>query len=815
MEAHPFQLKVAKYLLEGRNVVLQAPTGAGKTRAALLPYINARFNGSAEAFPRKCVYAVPMRVLVNQFADEYGPLFNSYSARYQEVEQREFRVTVQTGERAEDRKFEGDLIFTTIDQVLSNFLAIPYALSNGQANLNAAAVFGSYLVFDEFHLFPVEENGSGALGTTLEMLSWLKGITPFVLMTATFSSKMVERLCELLDAEKVVVESEELEGLISQQKERYYQTVESTLTAEAVLAEHKGRSIAICNTVGRAQVLYRELARLVEEDPRYRGVKVMLLHSRFLHAHRQEKEEWARREFGKDKSQRRAESAILVATQVIEVGLDISCESLHTELAPANAVLQRAGRCARYQGEVGQVFVYRLPEKDGKQQTAPYQGQQGKQCEATWVAFEKRRGQALGYAEEIKIIDEVHTEDDKRLLDLLADTRNNLKGTMQAVIAGPDRKVARNRAGELIRDVDNITVVIHPNPNNFTVPEPWAFEGFGLFRYSVQNDETVRALLERAEAIGLEDGVGMWTPVAMRDETENSREPLQYDWKRVNQASLLRGQTLLFVHPALATYDKHLGFRLLPEQAGNFVSPQLTRAGNKGRVEFSYETEGYKQHISRIWKVYRKNSGDEVAWVARRLEERLGLSPRLVDRAIRLTLACHDLGKLTEKWQDWAHEWQRQVGRPIKNEIMLAHTFYDAGDERHQELNRLFGRKRPHHAVEGAIAARELVHVALGKDLYLSRAVITAVARHHNADSVESGAFKMNKYAPVTLQEILDVLSKGQEWQADTGLLKLEEVNLTLTERMGLVPQSDTVGQFLYFLLVRVLRLNDGEALRL
>ncbi len=62
----------------------------------------------------------------------------------------------KTGEFAEDPEFTSDLIFTTIDQTLSSLLGVPYGLSQGQSNLNVGAILGSYLVFDEFHLYPEE-----------------------------------------------------------------------------------------------------------------------------------------------------------------------------------------------------------------------------------------------------------------------------------------------------------------------------------------------------------------------------------------------------------------------------------------------------------------------------------------------------------------------------------------------------------------------------------------------------------------------------------------------------------------------------------
>jgi CRISPR-associated endonuclease/helicase Cas3 len=62
---------------------------------------------------------------------------------------------------------------------------------------------------------------------------------------------------------------------------------------------------------------------------------------------------------------------IIVATQVIEAGVDISARTLVTELAPWSSLVQRFGRVARYDGESGCVVVVGSVPADAKA-GAPY-----------------------------------------------------------------------------------------------------------------------------------------------------------------------------------------------------------------------------------------------------------------------------------------------------------------------------------------------------------------------------------------------------------------------------------------------------------
>ena len=103
-----------------------------------------------------------------------------------------------------------------------------------------------------------------------------------------------------------------------------------------------GCAAVICNTVGRAQAMYQALAdaHIVPDDD------LILFHARFPLNRRQEIEGRVLSRFGKDGQ--RPKRAIVVATQVIEQSLDLDFDLMITDLAPADLVLQRAGRLHRH-----------------------------------------------------------------------------------------------------------------------------------------------------------------------------------------------------------------------------------------------------------------------------------------------------------------------------------------------------------------------------------------------------------------------------------------------------------------------------------
>lgn len=821
VELHPYQQRVRDLVRAGKRVLLQAPTGAGKTLAALAPFIEAQADEQPELFPYKCLYAVPMRVLANQFTVEW----NNWKIR--RGLQRRLNISIQTGEQPDDPKLEADLVFCTIDQLLSSALCMPYGVGRGSANINMGAVASSYLVFDEFHLFQPD----AALPTTLHMLKTLAAHVPWVAMTATFSSTLLQGLGEWLDA-VVVPEDEqtraEFANLPSQQKTRRWHAAEGELTAQAVLARHNHRSIAICNRVTRAQQLYADLVAQLGPEC------VILLHSRFYKDDRRAIEERLRREFGKDRTLHSPQDMILVATQAIEVGVDISSEVLHTELAPANSLMQRAGRCARYQGEIGDVFVCRPLNDQGELVYAPYLEREEKALfEPTWDALQQVSGCALTFTDEQALLNTVHGEADARLLQTLRDETAKHRRKLQQAQAG-DTAVGR----DLIRDVDTRLVIVHPSPNgdDNLCRNPWYYDGFGLQPNILYGQ--FDAIQQLADELEIETGKPLWFPRLLPDEeVENERFAPRYVWEPLTDKSMIGPATVIAVHPALADYSYSpaglsLGFRLGIAGTGG-AELRIRRDGKMDNGHTGYTRERYEEHIAGLLRAYRnghKNRdiadypplSDEIAYAAARVEADLSLPSGSLDRAARLLIAMHDLGKLSEGWQRWAHAWQalkaRKLSLPdyvLSDEYMAAHTDYD-GSKTEKGWQREVKVPKPHHAVEGTWACTEFLGAFCKKltahprhDLH--RALVSALARHHDAFAVNCQPYTLHPYANRSLKKALSDAGENVKWGLNLDCLTVSDQGGQLSEKQCYDP-GDLAELVFYALLARVLRLADQRS---
>lgn len=234
------------------------------------------------------------------------------------------------------------------------------------------------------------------------------------------------------------------------------------------------------------------------------------------------------------------------------MGVDITCEALHTELAPANSIIQRAGRCARYAGDDGTVTIYRYSLDQGEaidltERVNPYAGQE-KTMRHTWDVFEVcTKDKPFTFADEQAVLSEVHAEADRRILEQLSIQGNQHQRNMFDVMAGRENLA---NPSNLIRNVFQVRVTISDDPNSL-LETPFDVNSFGLHPGT---------LSKYAEA-WLEDNgdrpFTLKTLVALEKDKDDrgTYQPQEYKWEKVETVKALAGAALVVIHPDLACCD--------------------------------------------------------------------------------------------------------------------------------------------------------------------------------------------------------------------------------------------------------------------
>lgn len=310
-EPHKFQEKAAS--LTGSSLALQAPTGTGKTEALLL------WAGDAE----RILYLLPTQATVNAMWERLKKVYGEdvvglAHGRSGYV----LRKTYGEEEGSLDHRLFGSafaqpVVVATLDQYLIGHLQGRHWEERLTLSKQAA------VILDEIHAY--EPFTLGLLKEALE------SVPPKRLALA--SATLPSPLHSIFPTEEKIRAEEKFWN------RRRYQLVlrDTTITeglSEAVEAARSGKAVLlIVNTVLKAQSLYRFLRKRQGIPPE----RLKLLHSRFVFRDRAVKEKQAKPEPG----------TLLVATQVVEVSLDISYDLLFTEIAPLDALVQRMGRVNR------------------------------------------------------------------------------------------------------------------------------------------------------------------------------------------------------------------------------------------------------------------------------------------------------------------------------------------------------------------------------------------------------------------------------------------------------------------------------------
>jgi CRISPR-associated endonuclease/helicase Cas3 len=352
-EPYDYQSRLADLPCESR--LISVPTGLGKTAAVILAWLWNRQGKVASAlaesspWPRRLVYCLPMRTLVEQTRDEAA----KWLANLGLTDAVGLHI-LMGGEETEhwDLYPERDAILIgTQDMLLSRALNRGYGMSRYRWPMHFGLLNNDCLwVLDETQLMGVGVETSAQLDGFRHLAQWLQhGACPTWWMSATLEDARLATVdhplpqggwprLELGDDDKTKVQHR-LEAmktlhqtpltLSKTTKDRYAASL-----AQMVLEKHVagGLTLVIVNRVDRAQAVFTALQKAGRKEG------LALVHSRFRGPDRRTQQEMLIHGSG---------DRIVIATQAVEAGVDVSARVLITELAPWSSLVQRFGRCNR------------------------------------------------------------------------------------------------------------------------------------------------------------------------------------------------------------------------------------------------------------------------------------------------------------------------------------------------------------------------------------------------------------------------------------------------------------------------------------
>lgn len=401
---YPYQEALGEAL--GETSVLSVPTGCGKTQAVVVAWLWGRLRyGNV---PRRLVYCLPSRVLTEQTQRVAQDCLDRLAKETKGGELPNIGIYSMMGGKVDstwmDFPERSSILVGTQDILLSRALNRGYALSKFKWPVAFGLLHNdAFWVFDEVQLF-----GDG-LATTTQLQAFrdrFQTLGPHgsLWMSATLDKAGFKTVD--FDASRALAKTRSLgpEDFANEQirtrlsaVKRLSEAPGSCSTpqgvAEFITSHHQNGTdtLVVANTVARAREIWGALRQTKPKATKRRAkaatetavaaAEVSLFHSRFRPVER-------RRFRTIFESAPSGHGRILVATQVVEAGLDLDAALLVTDAAPLASLVQRFGRVNR-SGRLADSSIYwvrrptsskteklatkpELSEKDKEELARPY-----------------------------------------------------------------------------------------------------------------------------------------------------------------------------------------------------------------------------------------------------------------------------------------------------------------------------------------------------------------------------------------------------------------------------------------------------------
>lgn len=317
--------EIAEFDERDNVAVLQGPAGCGKTKIAL--------EWAAKTNAQKIIWICPrvqvcLGILQDLTHDDYLPKSKI------EIFTGEYKKILTNGQSFDDAKetdfsdyFSGDIVITTIDQVLNNIIS--HQKITGMINFMQA-----HVVFDEYHeLIPMPAFNL-LFAELIEAKKMRKHLANTLLVSATPHDYFIKNILNIDETDIIRINSFNNADYAIE-----FQIYDETNEISPLIINEVNDdkiTFIITNTAQDAQ-----LGFLLHQE----NENAILLHSKYT---RQDKAEWFEKVYASFKQNGSNKYQILRSGPIVQASLNISCERMYTDITSPENWLQRLGRLDRF-----------------------------------------------------------------------------------------------------------------------------------------------------------------------------------------------------------------------------------------------------------------------------------------------------------------------------------------------------------------------------------------------------------------------------------------------------------------------------------
>lgn len=784
--ASPYPWQRALALRERPARVVGAPTGAGKTEAVLLDWVWRRLvhpdSEERRRTPRRLVFALPMRVLVEQTLGRMNTaLSRLHESGHTETAIKAYPLMGGAADDSWTRHPEQPAVLVgTIDMLLSRALNRGFGRARSQWPIDFGLLNSDCLwVFDEIQLMDAAVATSCQLQALRERFL-VAAPSRTLWMSATLDLSWLETVDHAKpgDNEFALVGPDDNVGVLGRRLAAPKRLVRAEVdpgdakaVAQCVLEEHRALTgvpdaprltLALTNTVDRAVKIYDALK---EELRGGRPIDCILLHSRFRPVDRM-------RLVQRLEAPVTGEGRIIVSTQVVEAGIDLDAGALVTELAPWPSLVQRAGRLNRtgQRSSSPSRFVWLdAPSGSLRKLAPPYELEQLERSRRSLLELDGESFSPNAITEYTRTTTSSSLLGERPLtLFLRAPDLIDLFET-SATLDGDDPDV-----GRFIRSSQDLDV------------------GVAWRDFSGDPNESEQPLPERNEVCP----VPVWEREALAGLVPWRWSYARRRWEKIASASDLVPGDLLIVAESSGGYSDELGWTGRTRETVGTLEPAPVGLGDSDADDGESVAPGR-------WITLAEHTAHVVEELEQILDG-LDLEGEWVD-ALRLAARVHDVGKAHREFQQRLERWAGE-SRPDTNSLYAKaperHRWRPPRAFRHELVSALLLLERDRHSRDRDLAAYlvgahhgkfRLVPRLLPDDHDPNRAVCLGV---RDGDDVPEVIVEGERFGPAALD--LTLLHLGDSEQA------------TWIERA--LDLLDTLGPFRLAYLEAVLRAADQRA---